>query len=57
MVSPPHKVNVASVARLVLGVILVVVLSPVIALYALYVFFALPPNRAKPPRALIKREL
>ena len=55
MMSTPHKVNVASVTRLVLGAAIVVALSPLIVLYAIYVFLALPPNRAKASRALIKR--
>ena len=57
MVSWPHKVNVASVTRLVLGVAIVVALSPFIALYALYAFLALPPNHTKQTRVLTKREL
>ena len=55
MISWPHKLNVASVTRLVLGVAIVVGLSPLIALYALYVFLALPPTCAKPPRQTIAR--
>ena len=56
MMIPPNKADAKTVTSLILGVLILVLLSPVIAVYSLYVAISLPVKRDKQSNTLRLRQ-
>lgn len=56
MMIPPNKADAKTITSLILGVLILVLLSPVIAVYSLYAAISLPMKRDRPSNTLRLRQ-